>query len=148
MRSGASVRVKVTKGVVNVFHNGERSEVRAGQSWPAVAGNGGQKTVNGSAGSPAKDGSAALGGVQKQPTSPKERFEHAARLEAKNPRAALEMYREIAAGRSEWSAPALFAQGCLALELGDDRQARKLLESYLTRYPDGANATDARALLK
>jgi ferric-dicitrate binding protein FerR (iron transport regulator) len=77
----------------------------------------------------------------------KERYERAAALEASDPRASLAIYHALARAGGPWAANALFAQGRLELELGHHDRARRLLESYLTRYPRGANAEDARQLL-
>jgi hypothetical protein len=73
-------------------------------------------------------------------------FERAARLEARDPKAALEMYRRVGA-RGPWAANALYGRARLELELGDTTRARRDLELYLRRYPEGANAADVRALL-
>ncbi len=75
-------------------------------------------------------------------------FERAAALEASDPRAALAAYRDLARGRGAWAANALYAAGRLAAELDDRKTATRLLGDYLRRYPTGANAADARALLR
>jgi hypothetical protein len=75
------------------------------------------------------------------------RYESAARLEASDPRAALAIYDSLARGGGPWAANALFAQARLELELGHRDRARRLLRSYLSRHPRGANAEDARQLL-
>lgn len=76
-----------------------------------------------------------------------QRFNRAARLESKNPRAALAIYRDLARGKGPWAANALYAQARLELELGHDERAERLLSRYLERYPRGLNAADVRELL-
>jgi hypothetical protein len=76
-----------------------------------------------------------------------QRFNRAARLESKNPRAALAIYRDLARGKGAWAANALYAQARLELELGHDERAKQLLQRYLERYPRGLNASDVRELL-
>jgi hypothetical protein len=78
----------------------------------------------------------------------KRRYEKAAGLEATDPAAAIEIYRELARGKSPWAANALFAQARLELDRGHRAEAVRLLQLYLRRYPDGYNAIDARALLE
>jgi hypothetical protein len=71
------------------------------------------------------------------------------RLEALEPRradAAIRGYLELARGDGPWAAPALFAAARLAADRRQPR-ARTLLETYLQRFPAGANAAAARALL-
>lgn len=67
--------------------------------------------------------------------------------EPTEPRRALAEYRKLADRGGKWAAPALFAAGRLAAELGDKKSARRLLDRYLRRYPQGGNAADARELL-
>jgi TolA-binding protein len=43
---------------------------------------------------------------------------------------------------------ALYAHALLEDRAGDRAAARKLLQQYLARYPDGLNAGDAREMLK
>jgi hypothetical protein len=79
--------------------------------------------------------------------SPREQFEHAARLEASQPSRAADLYRSIADGGGAWAPNALFALARLESDRGRSADAKRLLQSYLTRYPRGQNAEDARALL-
>jgi transmembrane sensor len=74
------------------------------------------------------------------------KFEQLTILEKKNPQAAITGYLEIAQRGSKWSANALFAAARLAADRKDPR-AETLLTSYLKRFPNHANADDARALL-
>ena len=57
------------------------------------------------------------------------------------------MLRRLARGGGRWAAPALYAHARLQLDRGRSREARTLLQQYLRRFPDGANAADARDLL-
>ena len=75
------------------------------------------------------------------------RYEHAAAIEPTDARAALAEYREVAHGKGPGAALALYASGRLAADLGDADTAAKALRGYLARFPDGANAADARSLL-
>lgn len=67
-------------------------------------------------------------------------------LEAASPDVALAGYLALARGATAWADPALFAAARLAVDRGDPR-AERLLEAYLRRFPQGANATDAQQLL-
>lgn len=69
-----------------------------------------------------------------------------ATLEPKDPAAALAGYLTLARGTSRWADLALYAAARLAADR-HDRRAEALLGIYLQRFPDGANATDARQLL-
>lgn len=81
------------------------------------------------------------------PPSAQEMYEAAAQLEAQNPDGALGTYRKIAGGGGPWAANALFAAGRLQAHRGRNADATRLLNEYLTRFPNGANAADARELL-
>jgi outer membrane biosynthesis protein TonB len=82
------------------------------------------------------------------PPPDKARYERAASLESSDPSGAIAIYDDLARGGGAWAANALFAQARLEVELGHLERARRLLESYITRYPRGANAEDARQLLR
>jgi len=77
-----------------------------------------------------------------------QRFERAAEIEKRDPLGAVAMYRDLAAGSGPWAANALFAQGRLEGDRGNVSEGRRLLTAYLSRYPRGRNAADARALLE
>ena len=79
--------------------------------------------------------------------SPRARYEAASRLEATDPDAALAQYRELAQKGGGWGQNALFAAGRLDADRGDRDEARRLLLQYVSLYPGGANANDARELL-
>jgi hypothetical protein len=169
-REGDAVRVTVSKGVVRVVRAGDESLVPAGQRWPepeppAVAPPAAQPERPFGA-KPAltprgertkvreRRSRAPTAAPQPSPSEQatghpdaRERFEAAARLESARPNEAAAMYRRLASESGAWAAPALFAQARLALDRGDRPGARRLLESYLHRYPSGANAGMARTLL-
>lgn len=73
-------------------------------------------------------------------------YDRLAALEARSPATALAGYMALARGTSRWADPALFAAARLAVDR-HDRRAETLLGMYLTRFPGGANAADARQLL-
>jgi hypothetical protein len=83
------------------------------------------------------------------PVRPSDRqvYEAAARREVSDPEGAMATYRTLAAGGGPWAANALFASGRLSAERGRRADAKRLLGEYLTRYPRGPNAEDARRLL-
>ena len=80
--------------------------------------------------------------------TPQQRFEQAAKLESRDPSQAIAIYRQLSSGGGAWGMNALFAQGRLEADRGNVGEARRLLASYLSRYPRGPNAADARALLE
>jgi len=73
-------------------------------------------------------------------------YDRLAAIEPKAPDTALAGYMALARGTSRWADLALFAAARLAADR-HDRRAVTLLGIYLQRFPDGANATDARQLL-
>lgn len=73
-------------------------------------------------------------------------YDRLSALEQRDSKAALTGYLELSRGNSKWSAVALFAAGRLAADL-KDRRAATYLDIYLRRFPNGANADDARNLL-
>jgi len=73
-------------------------------------------------------------------------YDRLAALEARSPDAALKGYMLLGRGNSRWAAPALYAAARLAVDRRDPR-AETFLGIYLQRFPDGANAADARKLL-
>lgn len=77
------------------------------------------------------------------------RFEQASALERKEPDRALGLYRAISReGSGSWNQNALFAAARLQADRGQKEGAIASLEEYLRRYPSGANADDAKSLLK
>ncbi|HVV81766.1 MAG TPA: hypothetical protein VHE35_01760 [Kofleriaceae bacterium] len=75
------------------------------------------------------------------------RYDAIAALEPTDPGAALRAYKQLAAGDGPWAANALYAAARLALGQGDRDDARAFAAAYLKRFPRGANARDAQALL-
>ncbi len=75
-------------------------------------------------------------------------FAAAAKLESGSPAEAIRRYLELAKRDDLWGRNALYAAARLALDVGDKARAAALAKSYLSRFPDGPNAPDARALLK
>ncbi|HET7503309.1 MAG TPA: FecR domain-containing protein, partial [Kofleriaceae bacterium] len=73
-------------------------------------------------------------------------YDRLAALEARAPDTALTGYLALARGTSRWADLALFAAARLAADR-HDRRAETLLGIYLQRFPNGANATDAKQLL-
>lgn len=78
----------------------------------------------------------------------KQRYEQAERLEATDPAQAIALYEALAQERGPWAPTALFAQARLELDRGNRARAQALLQTYLRRYPKGANAAMARRLLE
>jgi hypothetical protein len=75
-------------------------------------------------------------------------FEAASRSERTNPVQAAAIYQQLAAGGTAWAPNALFALARLEMDRGQRAEAARLLNAYLTRYPRGINADDARELLR
>jgi hypothetical protein len=88
--------------------------------------------------------------VAEEPPAPtaKQRYEQAERLEATDPVRAISLYQDLVQEGGPWAPTALFAQARLELDRGRRAQARALLQTYLRRYPTGANAAMARRLLE
>jgi transmembrane sensor len=160
-RDGDDVTVAVAKGVVRVTRGGEEARVAAGQAWPVVA-------TEGAAASeeeeepeltfdpqPAKTARAKrkshepAAPAEEAPAAPtaRERYDAAVAAEKTRPEEALTTYRALAAEGGAWADNALFAEARLELDLGRKDAARRSLGAYLRRYPRGANAGLARALL-
>lgn len=168
-RVGAEARVRVTEGRVQVDSEESHVLLGAGESWPKLE-------LPDAAPPEASDEEAPLSEPEPSEPEPSEpalsepalsdvktpagaraaksrplaqqRFDRAARLESKEPRAALSIYQDLARGRGPWAANALYAAARLELELGHPRRAERLLRRYLTKYPQGLNAPDVRRLLE
>jgi hypothetical protein len=158
-RVGDGARVDVDHGVVEVSAGVDRVTLRDGQSWemtPQAPGatssvapvtpHPGEVELSPSA-PPATDPSSLAAGGSGTPPSPRDRFEAAARLERTDPARAVALYAQLAAGGGSWGANALFAQARLEADRGRGAEARRLAEQYLSRFPKGPNAADARVLL-
>jgi hypothetical protein len=86
--------------------------------------------------------------VSHTPPGPQSVFEQATALERSDPGRAAQLYRSLEAGNDTWAQNALYAHGRLAAAHGNTKEARRLLERYLKRFPEGSNAHDARAVLQ
>lgn len=168
-RDAKNVHVVVSHGAVEVSGAQETVLLHDGESWPSsgktppsaqapVPSDGTNAAPAPSAPSPSGGASIVIvaPGVPPQapqmpqaspPVSDQRAYEGAARSEAKDPEAAMGAYKRLAASNGPWAAPALFAAGRLAADRGRNPEARKYLESYVARYPRGANADDARGIL-
>jgi hypothetical protein len=82
------------------------------------------------------------------PLSPQAVFEQATLLERTDPGRASKLYGTLASRSDSWAQNALYARGRLEATRGNRSEARRLLELYLERFPNGGNAQDARAVLK
>ncbi len=108
--------------------------------------------VRGTAGMPdarmgsASPASAAVGSMGTSVDVDRATYDRLTTQERRDPKAALTGYLELSRGHSKWAAVALFAAGRLAADRNDHR-AVTFLDIYLRRFPDGANADDARNLL-
>jgi hypothetical protein len=142
-RSAADVDVDVQRGVVEVTSNGEHRDVRAGESWPSNPG-----ALPASPTASAAPPSAPTPSASVPVPTPRELYEAASRLEASRPDLAVARYRDLAAKGGPWGMNALFAEGRLEADRGHITDARRLLGDYVTRYPSGPNADDARELLE
>jgi hypothetical protein len=167
-RQGEAARVAVQEGVVRVTSRGQTQPVRAGESWPTSP-----KPNQASASEPATSPEAL---PVEEPAAPRPRagqrpaaraalepdvvekpepsgsdlqaqFETAARLERSDPGQAVQLYQGLENGGSAWAKNALFAHGRLEAARGNRAEARRILTQYLSRFPQGANAEDARMLL-
>jgi len=83
------------------------------------------------------------------PTTPsrEQQYEQAAALESRGPDQAIAIYRLLATGDDAWAANALYAHGRLEADRHHRAEAQRLLGQYLSRFPQGVNARDARQLL-
>jgi ferric-dicitrate binding protein FerR (iron transport regulator) len=150
-REGSTARVSVSEGKVQVDSGSTHVLLGPGDSWPgsepeatpAVA------PVEPEHADEPAPGETVRGKRAAYVVAPRaqQRFERAARLEAKDPKAALSIYQQLARGKGPWAANALYAQARLELERGRPQRAEPLLRRYLERHPQGMNAGDVRKLL-
>lgn len=147
-RADEQARVSVEEGIVRVERDGSEVLLHAGETWPPAEPTAISPldTVTESSPESERAVSPVERSAPRSAVSSQGLFERAARLEARDPKAALEIYRRVGA-RGPWAANALYGRARLELELGDTARARRDLELYLRRYPGGANAADVRALL-
>jgi hypothetical protein len=173
-RLGESARVKVQEGVVEVSSRGGSFRVRAGEEWPAepVAAEPAETVAvpsspvpvadatNRTSGAPGRSTPAAArnrsasavvpaddGRASEPPPSRQSVFEQAALLERSDPAQASKLYGSLESQGDSWAQNALYARGRLEATRGNRAEARRLLERYLERFPNGSNAEDARAVL-
>jgi hypothetical protein len=165
-RLGESARVSVQEGVVEVSSRGGTFRVAAGEEWPSETAR--AETVEnastplatadaikpssaGRAGTvSAKPPAVAAAPVADRPAQEPSRqsvFEQAALLERSDPARASQLYASLESQRDSWAQNALYARGRLEATRGNRAEARRLLERYLARFPNGGNAEDARAVL-
>ncbi len=156
-REGDSARVMVYQGVVSLVQRGQRSRLGAGSVWPAAPIPAPPPApAPGPADAPAPPRRAkkppadqpADAPLAAPPLGDKERYRRAQELEQSDPAQARVTYRELVRRGGAWAPMALYAHALLEDRLGNRGAARKLLQQYLARYPDGLNAVDARELLK
>jgi hypothetical protein len=155
-RDASTTAVDVQHGVVHVTAGTEQVDVHAGETWPAVAPNGppsalAERTAGSPIVAPAKDSTANapnVWGASVNAPGTRDRYAAASRLEATRPDDAIAIYRELAAKGGPWGMNALFAEGRLEADRGYTDDARRLLGEYLSRYPSGPNADDAKQLLQ
>lgn len=149
-RSEEHVTVAVERGLVDVTFQGATVKVPAGQTWssdaPSTVGTKHVRVIDPV--KPDTDGDKKRIAVKPSgaPDDERAKYEQYAALEARDPKAALAGYLEIARGTSRWAEISLYAAARLAADRGETR-ATTLLEMYLRRFPRGANAADARQLL-
>ncbi len=175
VRFGEAARVQVQEGVVEVSARGSSLRVRAGEEWPAAPALGepaepSEALVVPSATLPPPDGTKRASATPARPgaatarsrsssapaeeTAPPEApssrqsvFEQAALLERSDPVQASKLYASLESRGDSWAQNALYARGRLEATRGNRAEARRLLERYLERFPNGSNAEDARAVL-
>jgi hypothetical protein len=171
-RSGEKARVAVEHGIVEVAAEGRVVRVGAGEVWPTDTPVVAPSAAPSAAAQTSDPAHAALenpvgDATQKSPASvgtsaavngqpvrhaahgetAQTRFEAASALERSDPARAVELYRGLESGSDSWAQHALYAHGRLEAARGNRTQAQKLLERYLSRFPNGPNSVDARSVL-
>lgn len=155
-RAASDVGVEVQRGIVEVMSAAGRVQVHAGETWPqrlpTPLPTDSASTIQASGTPPVEP--PAPPSTPSPPTtqataapSPRALYESASRLEVTRPDAAIAIYADLAARGGPWGMNALFARGRLEADRGRRDEARRALTDYLTRYPAGPNADDARRLL-
>jgi hypothetical protein len=168
-RDGDGANVSVTEGIVKVISGGKIHRVAGGQHWHAgevVAAAGETVAQPTEVGAERGAASSSVGNFEQEPAakpalqnrsrksdepkkrSPRELFELAASLERSDSAKAIRLYGKVAQGAGPWASNALYAQASLLAETGRKTRAAKLLRRYLERFPQGANAEDARRVLR
>jgi len=160
-RRANDVRVSVSHGAVEVSGGAETVMLHDGESWPRTLGAvdsappasvSAPLVVPSASEGPAPSATAPTSVQSAGPQISRDVLDQrayvsAAGAEARDPDAAMATYKRLASGGGPWSQPALFAAGRLAADRGRSADAKRYLESYLSRYPHGANAEDARQIL-
>lgn len=152
-REGDSARVVVYEGVVSIVQRGTRQRVGAGSVWPPPASIDEPAPPAEPPPAPARerkphtDRKAAGSPAPARRLTEKDRYLHAQSLEGSDPDGSRALYAELVRDGGEYAPLALYAHALLEDRLRDRPAARKLLQTYLTRYPDGFNAPDARKML-
>jgi hypothetical protein len=155
-RSADAVTVDVQRGQVEVTSGGTRSLVSAGSHWPVSADAplagpalvpSAESAAHAAAPAEIRAGSPAVAPRTAAIVLPHDQYDAASKLEARQPEAALAMYRDLARQGGSWGQNALFAEGRLQADRGEKDDARRLLREYLARYPNGPNADDAQRLV-
>jgi hypothetical protein len=147
-RGADGTTVDVQRGVVDVESGEQHVLVHAGEHWPLSSLAEDRAAAEIPSDTPAPTSLAA------PPSSParfagtaREQYEAASRLETTQPDSAIAAYRWLARRGGPWGMNALFAEGRLEADRGHADEARRLLHEYLTRYPGGPNADDARRVV-
>jgi hypothetical protein len=158
-RQGDSARVLVYEGVVSLVHGGKRQRLPAGSVWPEAPAP--EPAIDEAAPpadqpvpepprpsrKPHTDRPSPAAPLAAPPLTDKDRYQKALTLERSHPDRARAIYRELVAAGGKWAPNALYAQAVLEDRAREHAAARKLLQQYLARYPDGPNAADAREML-
>lgn len=174
-RVGESARVGVQEGIVEVSAGGRSWRVSAGEEWQTEAPDLAPIEAVASSSAAPLDVSAPSAatserrsssssrtrgapgfmttpevpsGARVSPPGPQSVFEQATAIERTDPARASDLYRSLEAGSDSWAQNALYARGRLEASRGNHEEARRLLARYLSRFPRGSNAEDARAVLK
>ena len=155
-RSDEHVGVAVAHGVVDIAYRGDTHAVAASQRWSSdtpseVETEAAARPSALPVATPASSGSAAA--VASAPRHAADaavdrdhaEYDRLTALEAQSSELAIAGYLALSHTTGPWAGPALFAAARLATDRGD-RRAATLLNAYLQRFPEGANAADARTL--
>jgi hypothetical protein len=134
--------VSVDEGRVSVEARGHTTELVPGESWKDT-----QEAPKAVQSLPLVKQKAPSTRAERAAAVAQKRFERAAALELSKPASALRIYRSLRKKPGPFAEAALYAEARLELELGHKKRARPLLTRYLKRYPDAANAGEARAML-
>jgi hypothetical protein len=168
-RAGDAVSVDVQRGRVEVLSGQGRTFVDAGAHWPVHDSAPVSPPVAGLSLPSSPTAAAPEAAVHDPPVpaeiptrvagpeprtlslpahaSARELYETASKIEARQPDVAIATYNELARQGGAWGMNALFAEGRLEADRGRQSDATRLLQEYLTRYPFGPNAEDARRVL-